>query len=174
MGQGLLHIYYGDGKGKTTSAIGLGVRASGHNMRVLLVQFLKNSNTGEINTLKEISNFEIYIAECKKFFFQMNKQESEDYKVLCNDIFTVAKNRCMSGEVDLVIFDEICDALNMNILSPDNVLDFLKRRPENLEVVFTGRKPEKQFLEMADYVTECCMIKHPFSKGVAARKGIEM
>ena len=172
--QGLFHIYYGDGKGKTTSAIGLGVRAAGHNMKVLLVQFLKNGNTGEINALKKISNIEVCVAKCEKFYFQMTKQENEDYKMLCNDIFMQIKKRCMSGEIDMVIFDEICDALNMNILSAGDVLCFLDQRPKKLEVVFTGRKPEKQFLEIADYITECCMIRHPFTKGVAARKGIEL
>jgi len=171
---GLIHIYTGNGKGKTTACIGLAVRCAGHDNRVLLVQFLKGRPTGELKTLALIPNIEIWRGkETKKFTFQMNAEEKAQVLVDHMALFQKVKEKCFAGEVELLILDEVIGSINNGVFDMADLLDFLKNKPKTLEVVLSGRNPAPELLELADYVSEICKRKHPFEKGIPARTGIE-
>lgn len=171
---GLIHIYCGDGKGKTTAAIGLAVRCSGHGNHVLLVQFLKSRPTGELKSLALLPNIEIMRGkETKKFTFQMNIEEKAQVKSEHLALFAKVKQKCFNEQIDLLILDEVIGACNTGVFDQDILVDFLKVKPAELEVVLTGRNPAAELVELADYVSEICKRKHPYEKGIAARTGIE-
>ena len=150
---GLIHIYTGDGKGKTTAALGLILRASGRGLKVVLGQFLKGRETGELHTLSLLPGVTVFRGKpLTKFSFQMNEQEKADV---------------------LLVLDEVIGACGTHLLDESLLIDFLKHKPEHLEVVMTGRNPSPELLELADYVSEICKRKHPFDKGIPAREGIE-
>ena len=170
--QGLIHVYCGDGKGKTTAAAGLSVRASGAGRPVLFVQFFKNGNSSEIRMLKDLPNVRVAICETSYgFIWTLSEEEkaraAADYTALFRG---AAKEAAPDG---LLVLDEIISAMNFGMVPEEEVLDFLREKPEELEVVLTGRDPSEKILEAADYVTEMKKIKHPFDRGVQARKGIE-
>jgi len=169
---GLIHIYCGDGKGKTTAAIGLAVRAAGAGKKIVFTQFFKDGSSSEVKKLQLLD--EIQVMHCqtvKGFFRRMNDAEkaraSEDYTRLLAQVIEAAKN------ADLLILDEIVSACNHGTVAKTAVLDFLRGKPKNLEVVLTGRNPSGELLELADYVTEMQKIKHPYDMGITARRGIE-
>jgi len=169
---GLIHVYCGDGKGKTTAAAGLAVRAAGAGKRILFAQFFKDGSSSEINILKTVEN--IKVVHCKTvrgLWRQMNDdqkaQACEDYTKYLTDVFALAK------DADLLVLDEIISACNHGTVSETSVLDFLRSKPKDLEVVLTGRKPSEAILTLADYVSEIRKIKHPYDNGIAAREGIE-
>ncbi len=170
---GLIHIYCGDGKGKTTAATGLAVRCAGSGKKVVFAQFLKDGCSSEIGVLKKIDNIEICVC-CKPHGFVINMSDLEreetkcDFSELLNKSLTMA--RCGA---DMLVLDEIVSSCNLEIVNEKSVLEFLKNKPAGLEVVLTGRDPSPELLELADYVTEMKKIKHPFDKGTSARKGIE-
>ena len=171
---GLIHIYTGDGKGKTTACIGLAVRCAGHDNHVLLVQFLKGRPTGELKSLALIPNIEIWRGkETKKFTFQMTAEEKSQVLKDHMALFQKVKEKCLAGEVELLILDEVLGSINAGVFDKEELLDFLKHKPKNLEVVLSGRNPAPKLVEMADYVSEICKRKHPFEKGIPARTGIE-
>ncbi len=171
---GLIHIYCGDGKGKTTAALGLAVRCSGHGNHVLLVQFLKSRPTGELKSLALLPNIELMRGkETKKFTFQMTDEEKSEVKREHLALFAKVKQKCVDEHIDLLILDEVIGACNTGVFDVDLLADFLKNKPQELEVVLTGRNPAPQLVEMADYVSEICKRKHPFERGIAARTGIE-
>lgn len=173
--KGLIHIYTGDGKGKTTAAVGLGVRASGRGLRVLMVQFLKGSPTGEMFSLKALEpGFELHRGtETKKFTWEMNEEEKAQTAAEQYKIFKYAENAVVNGCIDLLILDEVLGAITSGMLSKGIVFEFLKGKPEALELVLTGRNAPAEFIEQADYVSEIRAVKHPAEKGVFGRKGIE-
>ena len=171
---GLIHIYCGDGKGKTTAALGLTVRCAGHGNKVLFVQFLKSWVTGELNSLTLFENVEVLRAKATpKFTFQMNEEEKAQVTQDHLELFETVKNKCLSEKIDLLVLDEIVGACDKGVFDKATLLDFLKNKPQKLEVVMTGRNPFPELVELADYVTEMQKIKHPFDGGIAARKGIE-
>ncbi|HHW31980.1 MAG TPA: cob(I)yrinic acid a,c-diamide adenosyltransferase [Clostridiaceae bacterium] len=172
---GLVHIYTGNGKGKTTAAVGLGVRAYGRGLKVLLVQFLKGTVTGEINTLKLLEpDFMVYRNdEIKKFIWNMTPEEKEKAKKIQQDIFNYAKDSVMECKRDLVIMDEIMAAIKLKFIELQDVIDLIKNKPNNIELVLTGRDAPAELIELADYVSEIKAIKHPMEKGIKARIGIE-
>lgn len=171
---GLTHIYCGDGKGKTTAAIGLGIRACGSGKRVLLAQFLKGSTSSELTALRELRNFSVLPApEHMKFTFQMTPRELEETAELCRSQFHRAVSAVNAGECDLLILDEVFGAISCGLL-PDTLLpDLIKNKPQSLELVLTGRDPKPEVLELADYVSEIKKIKHPYDRNIPARRGIE-
>ncbi len=174
MGKGLIHLYHGDGKGKTSAAIGLSLRAAGHGMKVLLVQFLKAIDSGEITMLKDIPGIEVLRgAESKKFFWQMSAAEKETAKSAATIEFQQLAKMLQQESYKLLILDEILDAIDIGFLPEKELLAFLKEKPEELEVVMTGRNPSEKLLAMADYVTYVQKIKHPYDQGIAGRKGVE-
>lgn len=169
---GRIHIYCGDGKGKTTAAVGLAVRAAGAGKKVIFTQFFKDGSSSEIESLQCLEN--IHVMHCKTvrgFFRRMNDAEKvragEDYTRLFSDALVAAE------EADLLILDEIVSACNHGTVAETMVVKFLQSKPEKLEVVLTGRNPSENLLRLAVYVTEMRKIKHPYDQGVTARKGIE-
>lgn len=173
--KGLVHIYTGNGKGKTTSAIGLGVRACGRGMKVLMVQFLKGTDTGEIYTLKKLEpDFTLHRStEIKKFTCSMSKNEKDEAKIIQKELFDFAADSMKSGEWDLIILDEIMAAISSGFIEVDDVADFIKDKPDKVEIVLTGRNAPAELVLLADYVSEIRSVKHPMKKGIPAREGIE-
>jgi cob(I)alamin adenosyltransferase len=172
---GLVHIYTGNGKGKTTAAVGLGVRAYGRGLKVLMIQFLKGRDTGELKTLKLLEpDFSVYRStEFKKFVCDMDAEEREKAKKIHHDMFIYAVDAAMSGNWDLIILDEIMAAITLNFVEIYEVIDLIKNKPSNLELVLTGRNAPPELIELADYVSEIKAVKHPMDKGIKSRIGIE-
>jgi len=170
---GLVHIYCGDGKGKTSAAIGLAVRMAGRGNQVVIARFLKTNDSGEVKALEYIPG--VRVIECEReygFVFSMDdetkKEAAQYYTELFEQTVNDAKEMC-----GLLILDEIIGAVNCNMVPEELVLNFLRQRPDNLEVVLTGRDPSEQLMEMSDYVSEIKKIRHPYEKGICARIGIE-
>lgn len=171
---GLIHIYCGDGKGKTTAAVGLAVRCAGRGNKVLLVQFLKSRDSGELYSLAKLPDIEIMRGkESKKFTFQMNEEEKHALLIEHNKMFEQVLAKIKNGGYSLLILDEVIGALNAKVFEMPNLIEFLRHKPENLEVVLTGRNPAPELVEIADYVSEMRKVKHPMDKGIMAREGIE-
>lgn len=171
---GLTHIYCGDGKGKTTAAMGLALRAVGSGFKVVIVQFLKDGKSSEISVLNSFSNVKIIVnTELTGFTFQMSSEQKADCKTFHNSQFLQAIELCNSGECDLLILDESIGAINSDVLDANLVLNFLRDRSKQIEVVLTGRNPQQELVDIADYVSEIVKIKHPFDNGIGARIGIE-
>ena len=169
---GLIHIYCGDGKGKTTASVGLAVRMAGAGRQVVFTQFFKNGNSSEVKVLEQCEG--IRTMHCKTVpgrFSQMDEaaraQARADYSALLEAVL------CEAREADLLVLDEVISACNNGTVSEDRVAEFLRAKPEGLEVVLTGRNPSDRLLELADYVTEMKKIKHPYDSGVRARLGVE-
>ena len=172
--KGLIHIYTGDGKGKTTAALGLAVRAAGRNKRILLVQFFKGGDSGELHTLKDIPNMTV-LRLAKRYGFYKDwteKQKSEVYREH-TDLLCKAIQQAQDGACDLLILDEVISAYQHSTLDRAALAAFLENKPRSLELVLTGRNAPEQFIAMADYVTEMRKIKHPYESGTAAREGVE-
>lgn len=172
---GLIHIYCGDGKGKTTGAMGLGMRAVGQEKKVLLTQFLKDNKTGELNSIQKLGeNFEIFKGmPVKKFFKFMSTEEQAETKKEHEERFKKVTKKAIDEKVDVLILDEIIGATNLKLVPLDEVVEFLKNKPIGLEVVLTGRNPDNKLVELADYVSEIKAVKHPYEKGINSRIGIE-
>ncbi|CUP62247.1 MAG: cob(I)yrinic acid a,c-diamide adenosyltransferase [Clostridium baratii] len=172
---GLIHIYCGDGKGKTTAAMGLGMRAAGRNKKVLLTQFLKSNKTGELNSIEKLSEFFHVVkgVPAKKFVWNMNEEEKLEVKKEHTNRFREVTKKAIEEEYDLLILDEIIATINRDFVMLSEVIDFLKNKPTGLEVVMTGRNPKEELIELADYVSEIKAIKHPYNKGIKSRVGIE-
>lgn len=175
MEHGLIHLYYGFGKGKTSSAIGLAVRASGHNKKVLMTSFLKDFTSGEFKAIEESHLLiDVLRHSCvTKFFNQMSTEEKQITKCEQADLFLKVTEKAISEEYDVIILDEIIDAIDLKCVNINQVINFLYNKPQGLEVVLTGHSYNKFLYEIADYVTEFISLKHPFLKGIPAREGIE-
>lgn len=171
---GLIHIYCGDGKGKTTAAVGLAVRCAGRGNKVLLVQFLKSRDSGELYSLAKLPDIEVMRGkESKKFTFQMNEEEKHALLIEHNKMFEQVLAKIKNDGYSLLILDEVIGALNAKVFEMPKLIEFLRHKPENLEVVLTGRNPAPELVEIADYVSEIRKVKHPMDKGIMAREGIE-
>ena len=171
---GLIHIYCGDGKGKTTAAVGLAVRCVGRGNKILLVQFLKSRDSGELYSLAKLPDIEVMRGkESKKFTFQMNEEEKHALLIEHNKMFEQVLAKIENGGYSLLILDEVIGALNAKVFEMPKLIEFLRHKPENLEVVLTGRNPAPELVEIADYVSEMRKVKHPMDKGIMAREGIE-
>jgi len=172
---GLVHIYTGNGKGKTSAAIGLGIRACGRGLKVFMAQFLKGMETGEITTLKKLEpDFILYrSASTNKFTWDMDAAELVKAREAQQSVFNYALEAAKSGKWDLIILDEIMAAISAGFVSLEDVKDFIRNKPGMLEVVMTGRNAPQELIELADYVSEINEIKHPMKNGIPARKGIE-
>lgn len=171
---GRIHIYYGDGKGKTTTGMGLITRAAGYGYRVLLYQFMKNNKTSERKILEKVDNITIIDGlEQEKFSFQMTPEEKAERRKFYGEQFKKVTETAVSETYDVLFMDESIYAISAGLLDEVLVLDFLKTKPENLEVILTGNYPSESLLELADYVSEIRKVKHPFDKGQRARMGIE-
>lgn len=173
---GLIHIYCGDGKGKTTAAMGLGMRAAGREKKVLLTQFLKSNKTGELNSIEKLNEFFHFLEgrPANKFIWNMNEREIDKLRDEHTERFKVVTRKAVDENYDLLILDEIIATVNNNLVPLEMVVEFLKNKPEGLEVVMTGRDPKEELINLADYVSEIKAIKHPFEKGIPSRVGIEV
>lgn len=171
---GCIHLYCGDGKGKTTAAMGLAVRAAGSGCRVLVLQFLKDGKSSELRVLRNVPGIHVLDGQpVKKFTFQMNSDEKQACKLQHTAALQEAIAVAERESTDLLILDECLGAIGSGTLDESVVLDFLRHKPAHLEVVLTGRDPSDALIELADYVSEIRKIKHPFDQGLAARMGIE-
>ncbi len=175
MDKGYVHIYTGDGKGKTTAAVGLGLRAYGRGFKVLLVQFLKSEPSGEIMAIEKLgSNFKSFrTKKVKGFFINMNDEKRQELKKSEQEAFQYAHEAVMSEEWDLVILDEVIGSLGIGLIELKSLIDLIKEKPNSVELVLTGRNAPAELIEFSDYVSEIKAVKHVFSKGVPAREGIE-
>lgn len=171
---GLIHIYCGNGKGKTTTGMGLCARAAGFGYKVLIYQFMKDNSTSERAVLNLSENITFLEGLSKeKFSFQMTEQEKAERRAFYEQQFHMVTQKAVSEQYDVLFLDEAIYTIRAGLLSEDLVLDFLKNKPEHLEVILTGQDPSPALVEAADYVSEIQKRKHPFDKGIPARKGIE-
>ncbi|MFA6808671.1 MAG: cob(I)yrinic acid a,c-diamide adenosyltransferase [Eubacteriales bacterium] len=172
--KGLIHIYCGDGKGKTTAALGLSIRAAGAGMKVVIVQFLKGRKTSELNILKTIPNITVLRGkEGTAFSFAMTEEEKEKCRRVHLENLKAGIALVESGNCDLLILDEVIGAYNEHLIDRQLLQNFVEHKPEHLELVMTGRDPEEWMTDCADYVSVIKKVKHPFDKGIKARTGIE-
>ena len=164
----MLHLYWGNGKGKTTAAMGLALRALGHGRRVEVVQFLKDGTSGEIAPLRA-AGATVYACPNAKFTWLMDEAD----KAQAREASAQALSRALAEPFDLLVLDEACAALKSNILDESLLRQAVALAKNGREVVVTGRDPAPWLQEAADYSTEMQMHKHPYTEGVAAREGVE-
>ena len=170
--QGLVQVYTGGGKGKTTAAFGLALRAAGHGLKVVIVQFMKTARYGEHKALQYLAPYVLVKAFGRPGFIHRGGVQPEDFEQ-AHQALSFAREIMLKGEADVLILDEINNALYFGLLEEQEVLNFLKERPPQVEVVLTGRHAPPSIIEAADLVTEMRPIKHPYEKGIPARQGIE-
>lgn len=171
--QGMVQVYTGPGKGKTSAALGLGLRAAGHGFEVYMIQFMKGQiNYGELNAVKHIPNFTI-----RQFgrpdFVDKSDPDPEDIKQ-AKEALDHAREMIEIGSVDFLILDEVNVAMDFGLVTEQEVLALIELRPAHMELVLTGRYAPASIIKLADLVSEVKEVKHPYQKGVAARKGVEM
>lgn len=167
---GILHIYCGDGKGKTTSAIGLAIRAVGSGMKVCFVQFMKSCPTSELAVFSRIPEITVMRSEKKYGFY---KDMSETQKCELASYHDRMLEEAFEGDFDMIILDEFNWAYHYGLMDTQKAEKLISAGLENSEIILTGREPAKVFLEKAGYISRVNCEKHPFSEGVKARKGIE-
>jgi len=167
--KGLVHVYTGDGKGKTTAALGLAIRAVGQGMKVAFIQFVKGLPCGEHFFAKQYNPFEIIQISIGESFKKSKEQLSQEAR----QTLAYAEQEIASGKYDLVILDEIFVAITQGLITVKQVLDLLDAKPGSVELVLTGRKAPPEIIQRSDLVTEMLMIKHPLTEGTSARRGIE-
>lgn len=171
--KGLVMVYTGNGKGKTTAALGLALRAVGHGARVFMVQFRKSDpGYGEIQAIRKFLP-EFTVLQSQRSRITKPTDFSEEDRADAQSVFAAGREALYSGKYDMVIFDEINFAVNMGLLSLEDVLNMLKDRPFGTDVVLTGRGAREELVEVADLVSEVKEIKHHFQNGIKARPGIE-
>ena len=169
MGKGLIHLYWGDGKGKTTAAMGMAMRALPARKKVVIVQFLKCQESGEITLLSQLGA-QIYRGKAgHKFVFQMTEEEKAETRKVQEENLLAA----LQQSADLLILDEACAAVQLKMVDEAFLKKNVLEKPEEQELVLTGRNPADWMMEVVDYCTEMHCWRHPYEKGIAARKGVE-
>jgi cob(I)alamin adenosyltransferase len=171
---GMIHIYCGDGKGKTSAALGLILRAVGRGRKVLLIQFLKNGHSGELEVLRSLPGVRVLTGRPSTLFSHIMDESDKMAAVRLHvSQLDEAIQAARNAEIDILVLDEALGAIRSGLLPEQAVLDFLKDKPPALEVVLTGRDPSKATLDQADYISEIICVRHPYQRGVTAREGIE-
>lgn len=168
------HIYFGDGKGKTTAAVGIAVRAAGSNLKVLFVQFLKTEFSGERHSLSHTEN--VMLTTCPldlNFTFEMTEAEKQHAALVFKGIFERSAKLALTEKYDMVVLDEIFEVINAGMLSETEVFEFIANVPSSMEIIMTGHNPPQRFMEIADYITEFKKVKHPYDRGITGRIGVE-
>ncbi len=170
---GLIHIYCGDGKGKTTASVGLAVRAAGTGLNVVFAQFLKSTDSGELHVLSKLDNVKILRSQKEfPFTYNMTAEQKAEIVGIHNEIFqTAVKSLTLK---DVLVLDELMSTYNYELIDRKLVDNYFNNSNERPEIIMTGRDPAEHFVNMADYVSEIKKVKHPFDKGLPARQGIEM
>lgn len=174
--KGLIHIYYGRGKGKTTAVLGQALRAWGWDKKIIIFQFLKSKNfpSGEIRATEKLgTNFKIVRFDQEHPMFNKSGVSERELNKSIRDSFKMVRKVFCDRKYDLVILDEILNAVGGGFIEEKEVIDLIKSKPESLELVLTGRSVSKKILALADYVSRITEVRHPFKSGVKARKGIE-
>ncbi|XER05654.1 Corrinoid adenosyltransferase [Sporomusa rhizae] len=172
--KGLIIVNTGNGKGKTTAALGLGLRAWGQGLRVLVLQFIKgNWKYGELQSAARMGeNF--VIRQLGEGFVRNVKEDAiAEHQDAAESALADAKQEMMSGNWDMIILDEINYAIKFGLLATDKVVELLETKPQSLHLVLTGREARQEIIDRADLVTEMKEIKHPLKQGIKAQKGIE-
>lgn len=170
----MIEIYCGSGKGKTTAALGLTLRASGAGMRVLFVQFLKGGETSELSALSLLPG--VTVRRCDRdygFTFRMSDADRAAITACHNALLAGAWDAMQTQSAGLIVLDELCAAYNTGLLDQTAALRLVQHCPPEIELVLTGRDPDPAFLAAADYISEIHAVRHPFERGITARKGIE-
>jgi cob(I)alamin adenosyltransferase len=171
-GRGLVQVFTGNGKGKTTAALGTILRAAGHGLKIYIVFFMKGDYAyGEFDTLLKLPNVEVLKSGFRQFTDPLNIKPEE--KEQAQTALAAARQAINSGHYDLVVLDEVNVALEYKLIELEDVLRLIKEKPVGLELILTGRYADNRMLELADLVTEMVKVKHPYDKGIKARKGIE-
>ena len=170
--KGLVQVYTGNGKGKTTAAFGLALRAIGRGLKVYIIQFIKGGfDYGELYVVDKLPNLTLKAFGRGKFVTE--KPAGKEDVELAEEALALAEEVVKSGEYDIVILDEINVALNLKLIKTGRVLELIKDKPKHVELILTGRYAPNEIIEAADLVTEMKEVKHPFNRGYEARKGIE-
>jgi len=172
MRQGTIQVYTGDGKGKTTAAFGLGLRAWGRGQRVLVIQFMKGGPpSGEVLAVQSLQGFQVLVTGTDRFMIQGQYGE-EDLREAARGI-EAARKAVREGTWNLVVLDEIHVAVQFGLVQEEDVLELMISKPLEMELILTGRNAQKSFLAQADLITEMKCLKHPYAQGLPAREGIE-
>ncbi len=173
IGQGLVQVFTGDGKGKTTAALGTVLRAAGQGLKVKVIFFIKGDYVhGEYSTLSMLPNVEVASFGLRQFIYK-NTGVNPEEKAEAQAALSAAREAVTGGRYDLVVLDEIIVAVFFKLIEPEQVIQLIKDKPSHVELILTGRKAPADIIEIADLVTEMVKIKHPYDKGIKARKGIE-
>lgn len=172
---GLVIVYTGKGKGKTTAALGMAMRAIGYNYRICMIQFIKGSwHYGEMSSSKRLEP-EFELTAVGKGFVGIldDKTPKEVHQKIASEAMQIAKEKILSEKYNIVILDEINYAVNLGLVGLVDVLDLIKNKPQNVTLVLTGNHVKQEIVDVADLVTEMKEIKHPFQRGIRAKKGID-
>lgn len=173
LSQGLVEIFTGDGKGKTTAAVGAAIRAAGHGLRVFIVFFMKGRDYvhGEEKILSKLPN--VTIASFGQRGWVSKGEVKPEHKKQAGLALASAREAMLNGSYDLVVLDEVNVAIDSKLVELNEMLKLIKDKPQNVELILTGRYADPKLVQEADLVTEIQMIKHPYAKGIKARKGID-
>ena len=173
MKKGFIQIYTGNGKGKTTAAIGQAVRAAGHGLKTFIVQFMKDHPYGEVESLKRLGKW-ITIEQFGNDEFVLKREHPNNTDVeVVHKALAQVREKMISGKFDLIILDEVCVAIYFRLLNVSEILKLIEEKPEPIELILTGRYCPTELIDKADLVTEMKEVKHYYQKGIIARKGIE-
>jgi len=174
MEKGLIQVYTGNGKGKTSAALGLALRAVGHGLKVLIIQFMKgNIDYGELESARKLSPYLTIIPMGRETFVSKSHPDPADSQ-RAQEGFSLAKKAIENREFDIVILDEINMAVDYGLIPLSDLLQLIDSKPETVELVLTGRNAKPEIMDKADLVTEMVELKHYYHKGVKGRKGIEI
>ena len=175
--KGLVIVNTGNGKGKTTAAMGMGMRAAGNRMRVLALQFIKGTwKTGEIEAIKQLEPYFELVRMGRGFTIERLRDErisDEEHRLAAQEALVWVRERITSGEYQVVILDEILGSIKAGLVTLEEVLDLVASKPPDLHLVLTGRGAPQELIDVADLVTEMRPIKHPYEQGIMAQRGVE-
>lgn len=171
--KGFIQIYTGNGKGKTTAAIGQAVRAAGYGLKTYIVQFMKEYPYNELNSLKLLNDWIIIEQFCGDDFVYKKLLPGADEIEKAKKGLISAKEKMLSGDYDIIILDEVCTSIYFKLIHLKDVLQLIENKPENVELILTGRYCPKKLIDIADLVTEMKEIKHYYERGITSRLGIE-
>lgn len=171
----MIQVYYGEGKGKTTAAIGQGIRAVGNHYKVIMIQFLKNNETCECEFLKQLEpDFTVFHFEKKhNFTWELDEEEKQEIRSETSNALNFAAKVIDAGQCDVLILDEILNSVSLGFANESDVCALMDSKSEDLELILTGRDLPDAIAQRADYISYIDKIKHPIDKGIKARKGIE-